>query len=175
MKIIGRPLLTQEQIQTRVEELAEEISRDYHNKDIVAIGLLKGAFIFFADILRKIKSPVTVDFLIVSSYEKTESTGKINIHYDIREDIKNKDVLVIEDIIDTGLTMSAIRQHLLSYNPSSLKLCVFLDKKERRIKEIPLDYVGFEIPDEFVVGYGLDFENEYRNLPYISIFKEKIE
>lgn len=175
MRIIGKPLLTQEQIQKRIEELAGEISADYHDKDIVAVGLLKGAFIFFADLLRKIKSPITVDFLIVSSYKKTESTGNVNIHYDIKEDIKDKDVLLIDDIVDTGLTLSAVRQHLLSFNPASLKICVFLDKKERRIKEVPLDYVGFEVPDEFLVGYGLDFENEYRNLPYISIFKEKVE
>lgn len=155
--------------------MAEQISLDYRNKDIIAVGLLKGAFIFFADLLRKIKFPVTIDFLIASSYEKTESTGEIKIHSDIREDIKGKDVLLIEDIVDTGLTLASIRQHILSKRPQSLRICVLLDKRERRIKEVPLDYVGFEIPDEFVVGYGLDFENHYRNLPYISIFKEKVE
>jgi hypoxanthine phosphoribosyltransferase len=175
VKIVGKPLLTQEQIQTRVNQIAAKLSEDYRNKDIVAIGLLKGAFMFFSDLLRRLKAPVIVDFLIASSYEKTASTGKVDIYADIRENIKDRDVLLIEDIVDTGLTLSAIRQHILSFQPASLKICVFLDKKERRIKEVPLDYVGFEIPDEFVVGYGLDYENEYRNLPYVSIFKEKID
>jgi hypoxanthine phosphoribosyltransferase len=155
--------------------MAEQISIDYRNKDIIAVGLLRGAFIFFADLLRKVTLPVIIDFMIASSYEKTESTGNIKIHADIRENITGKDVLLVEDIIDTGLTLSAIRQQILSLKPLSLKICVLLDKRERRIKEVPLDYVGFEIPDEFVVGYGLDYENRYRNLPYISVFKEKIE
>jgi hypoxanthine phosphoribosyltransferase len=174
VKVFGRPLLTEEQIQRRIKIMAEQISLDYRNKDFIAIGLLKGAFIFFADILRKIKFPVTIDFMIASSYEKTKSTGEIKIHSHIRENIAGKDVLLIDDIVDTGLTLSAIRQHILALKPQSLKICVLLDKRERRIKEVPLDYVGFEIPEEFVVGYGLDYENHYRNLPYISVFKEKV-
>lgn len=171
--IIGKPLLTAERIQKRVSMLAEKISFDYRGKDIIAVGLLKGAFMFFSDLVRLIQVPVEVDFMIVSSYLRTESTGDIRIYSDLRTDIKGKDVLIIEDIVDTGMTLDALRERLIYREPSSLRICALLDKKEQREIEVPIDYVGFEIPNKFVVGYGLDYEDKYRNLPYISIFKEE--
>jgi hypoxanthine phosphoribosyltransferase len=171
--IIGKPLLTTSQIQTRVRELADRISEDYLGKDIVAVGVLKGAFMFFSDIVRSIRVPLTLDFIIASSYVKTETTGEVKIYYNVREDITDKDVLLIDDIIDSGITFNYIRENILSKRPRSLKICVFLDKKKRRLVDVPLDYVGFEIPNEYVVGYGLDYDNKFRNLPYISIFRKK--
>jgi hypoxanthine phosphoribosyltransferase len=117
---------------------------------------------------------MTLDFIIASSYVKTETSGEIKIHYDIKGDISDKHVLLIEDIVDTGVTLNHIRERVLSRTPLSLKICTFLDKKERRLVDVPLDYAGFIIPNEFVVGYGLDYDNKFRNLPYISIFKKKM-
>jgi len=171
--IVGKPLLTTGQIQSKVKELAERISQDYKGKDIVAVGILKGAFMFFSDIVRTIKVPLKLDFIIASSYVKTETSGEVTVFYDVREQVADKDILLIDDIIDSGVTLNHIRESILAKGPNSLKTCVFLDKKERRIEEVPLDYVGFEIPNEFVVGYGLDYEGQFRNLPYISIFKKK--
>ena len=171
--VIGKPFLTVEQIQDKVKELAEIISEDYEGKDFLSVGILKGAFMFFSDIVRNIRVPMTIDFLISSSYIKSNTGGKINLHADLRENITGKNILLIEDIVDTGLSINYLRDMLLSRNPESLKICTLLDKKSRRKVDVPLDYVGFEIPDQFVVGYGLDFEDRYRNLPYISVFKEK--
>lgn len=170
--VIGKPFFTVQQIQKRVRELALDITRDYKGREILAIGILRGAFIFFADIVRNIGVPLEVDFLIASSYARTESTGKITIHADLREDIKGRDILLIEDIVDTGFTLKYIQDMLLSRKPASLRTCVFLDKRPRRRVEVKLDYIGFEIPDKYVVGYGLDYENKFRNLPYIAIFKK---
>ena len=170
--VVGKPLLTVQQIQQRVKELADEISKDYEGKEIISIGMLKGAFMFFSDIVKLIQTPMDIDFLNVSSYSKTESTGKISIHTDLREEIKDRHVLLIEDIIDTGATIDYIRDMLLAKKPASLKLCCFLDKKERRKVDVDIDYTGFEIPDKYVVGYGLDYENKFRNLPYVAILKE---
>lgn len=172
--ILGKPLFTSEVIAEKIGYLAGVISRDYAGRDILAIGILKGSFIFFSDLVRAINVPLTIDFVIASSYVKTTSTGEVKVHYDPREDIAGRDVLLVDDIIDTGISLNYVRDRLLSMRPASLKTCVFLDKKERRIVGVPVDYVGFEIPNEFVVGYGLDFENQYRNLPYISVFKKKI-
>ncbi len=172
--VIGKPLFTTDQIQDRVKELADRISNDYAGKNILAVGILKGAFMFFSDLVRAIKVPLTVDFIIASSYLKTETTGDVKIYYDIREDISDKDVLLIEDIVDSGHTLNHLRENILARNPKSLKICVFLDKKERREANVPLDYVGYEIPNVFVVGYGLDYENKFRNLPYIAIFKKSV-
>jgi hypoxanthine phosphoribosyltransferase len=172
--VIGKPFFTTDQIQDRVKELAGRISNDYAGKDILAVGILKGAFMFFSDLVRAIKVPLTVDFIIASSYVKTETTRDVKIYYDIREDISNKDVLLIEDIVDSGHTLNHLRENILGRKPKSLKICVFLDKKERREAKVPLDYVGYEIPNVFVVGYGLDYENKFRNLPYIAIFKKSV-
>lgn len=171
--IIGKPLFSAKQIQLRVKELAEQISMDYDGKDLLAVGILKGAFMFFSDIIRLIKIPLTIDFIIASSYIKSETSGEVKIYYDIREDIENRDVLLIEDIVDTGITLNKIRERVYAKRPRTVKICAFLDKKERRIVDIPIDYVGFKIPNQFVVGYGLDYENKFRNLPYISIFKKR--
>lgn len=170
--ITGKPLFTVEQIQSRVRELAGEISRDFRGKAPLVVCVLRGAFMFFSDIVRHIQVPMTVDFIVASSYEKTDTTGEIKLHCDIREDVQGKDVLLIEDIVDTGITLSRIRQLILDRNPSSLKICAFLDKKERRLTDVPVDYVGYDIPNVYVVGYGLDYENHYRNLPYIAVFKQ---
>ncbi|MBI5740222.1 MAG: hypoxanthine phosphoribosyltransferase [Nitrospirae bacterium] len=170
--VTGKPFLTVEQIQGRVRELALKISDDYNGREILAVGILRGAFMFFPDIVRNISVPMRIDFLIASSYVKSKTSGEINIVADIRENIEGRDVLLIEDIVDTGLTLKSIHDMLLARNPASLKICTFLDKKSRRKVDLKLDYVGFEIPDKFVVGYGLDFDGRFRNLPYISIFKE---
>jgi hypoxanthine phosphoribosyltransferase len=170
--IVGRPFLTVDQIQKKVRELADRISEEYEGKELLAVGILKGAFIFFSDIVRLIRVPLVVDFLIASSYIKSETSGKVVIHYDIREDFTDKDVLLVDDIVDTGVTLNYLRERILMKGPASLKICTFLDKKGRREVDIPLDYVGFEIPNDFVVGYGLDYDNKFRNLPYISVFKK---
>jgi len=170
--VVGKPFLTVDQIQKKNRELADRITADYRGKDLLAVGILKGAFIFFSDLVRLIQIPLTIDFLIASSYMKSETTGEIKIHYDIREDLADRDVLLVEDIVDTGITLNYIRERILQEEPRSLKICTFLDKKERREVDVPIDYVGFEIPNEFVVGYGLDYDNRYRNLPYVSIFKK---
>jgi len=171
--ITGKPLLSKEQIQSKVLELADKISRDYLGKELLAVGILKGSFMFFADLVRAIRVPITVDFVIASSYLKTTSTGEIKVFYDIREEISNTHVLLIDDIVDTGVSLNFIRENVLSKGPASLRICAFLDKKERRVADVPIDYVGYEIPDKFVVGYGLDYDNKYRNLPYISTFKKE--
>ena len=170
--VVGKPLLTVEQIQHKTRELADRISNDYRGRNLLAIGILKGAFIFFSDIVRLIRVPLSIDFLIASSYLKSETSGEIKVYYDIREEIANTDVLLIEDIVDTGITLNYLRERILQKEPKSLRICTFLDKKARRQVDVPIDYVGFEIPDEFVVGYGLDYENKFRNLPYISTFKK---
>jgi len=171
--VVGKPFLTVEQIQKRVRELADLISKDYDGREILAVGIMKGAFMFFSDLVRVIQSPLQIDFLIASSYMKTESSGEVKIWYDIREDVSGRDVLLIEDIVDTGVTLNYLRERILMKCPNSLRICTFLDKKERREVDVPIDYVGFEIPNEFVVGYGLDYDNRFRNLPYISVFKKR--
>ena len=171
--IAGKPLLSKEEIHSKVLELADRISSDYIGKEVLAIGVLKGAFMFFADIVRALKIPLIVDFIVAASYLKTTSTGEVRIFYDIREDVAGKNVILIDDIIDTGVSLNYIREHLLYKGPASLKTCILLNKKERRIVDVPIDYVGYDIPNEFVVGYGLDFDNKYRNLPYIVILNKR--
>ncbi|OGW29327.1 MAG: hypoxanthine phosphoribosyltransferase [Nitrospirae bacterium GWC2_42_7] len=172
--VVGKPYLTVEQIQTKNLQLAGRISNDYEGKDLLAVGILKGAFMFFSDIVRLIRVPLVIDFMIASSYMKFDTSGEVKMHYDIMEDVSNKDVLLIEDIVDTGITLNYIRERLLMKGPRSLKICTLLDKKERRQVDVSIDYIGFEIPNEFVVGYGLDYDNKFRNLPYISIFKKTV-
>ena len=172
--VVGKPYLTVEQIQKKNMELAGRISEDYAGKNLLAVGILKGAFMFFSDIVRLIRVPLQIDFLVASSYLKTDTSGEVKVNYDLKEDVRDKDVLLIEDIVDTGITLNYIRERMLMKGPKSLKICTLLDKKERREVEVPIDYVGFEIPNEFVVGYGLDYDNKFRNLPYISIFKKTV-
>ncbi|GAB4484405.1 MAG: hypoxanthine phosphoribosyltransferase [Thermodesulfovibrionales bacterium] len=170
--VVGKPFLTVEQIQQKNRELADRISRDYSSSNLLCVGILKGAFVFFSDLVRLIRVPLTIDFLIASSYMKYDTSGEITMHYDVREEIRDKDVLLVEDIVDTGVTLNYIRERMLVQGPRSLRICTLLDKKGRRQVDVPIDYVGFEIPNEFVVGYGLDYDNKFRNLPYISIFKK---
>ena len=170
--VIGKPLFTVEQIQARVRELAGKISSDYAGKDLLVVGILKGAFMFMADLVKSIQIPLTVDFVVASSYIRTDTTGEVKLHCDLKETLKGRDVLLVEDIADTGITLNYIKERLLEKGAKSVKVCVFLDKKERRIADIPLDYAGFAIPNVYVVGYGLDYENKFRNLPYIAVFKK---
>ncbi|MBI5141195.1 MAG: hypoxanthine phosphoribosyltransferase [Nitrospirae bacterium] len=171
-KIRGRPFLSERRIQARVRELAAEISKDYEGKNPLVVGLLKGAFMFYADLTRHLQMPITIDFLIASSYVMASTTGKIKIHADIREQVRGRHVILVEDIVDTGITLNHLRQNILGRSPESLKICSLLDKKDRREVDVPIDYVGFTVPNEFLVGYGLDYDNRYRNLPYISVFKK---
>lgn len=172
--VVGKPIFTVEQIQHKVRELADRISEDYEGKNLLTVGILRGAFMFLSDLVRAIKVPLTVDFIVAASYVKTDTTGEVKVYQDIREDVTDKDVLLVEDIIDTGITLNHIRERMLQKRPKSLKICTFLDKKERRMVDVPLDYVGFEIPNKFVVGYGLDYDNKFRNLPYIAVFKKSV-
>lgn len=172
--IVGKPFFTVEQINNKVIELADRISTDYEGKNLLAVGMLRGAFMFFADLVRTIKVPLNIDFIVAASYVKTSTTGEVKVYYDIRDDVTDKDVLLIEDIVDTGITLNHVRERILMKRPRSLKICAFLDKKERRVVDVPLDYVGFDVPNEFLVGYGLDYDNKYRNLPYIAVFKKSV-
>jgi hypoxanthine phosphoribosyltransferase len=166
-------LYTKEEIDKRVRELADIISRDYKGKEMILIGVLKGAFVFMADLIRYLNVPCIVDFIRVASYGSgTVSSGKIEIKKDIETDIEGKDVLIIEDIIDTGLTISFLMDKLKERNPHSLKVCVFLDKKHRREIELNVDYVGFTMDEGFVVGYGLDCNEMDRFLADVCVIKE---
>ena len=165
-----RVLLSEEQVKERIQELGDIISRDYAGKQVHLICVLKGGVFFTCELAKSLTIPVSLDFMSVSSYGSgTKSTGVVKIIKDLDESIENKDVLVVEDIIDSGYTLSYLLDNLKRRNPKSLKLCTLLDKPDRRVAEVRVDYTGFEIPDEFVVGYGLDYDQKYRNLPYIGI------
>ena len=162
-------LLTHEQIQRRVQELGRRITRDYRNKNLVLIGVLKGAFVFLSDLARAIDLPLDIDFLGLSSYgDSTKTSGVVKITHDLTQPIEHKDVLVVEDIVDTGLTLSYLMENFKTRHPKSIKLCTLLYKPANTIKKVPLKYVGFEIENKFVIGYGLDLAEKYRNLPYIG-------
>lgn len=163
-------LLSEEQIQTRVRELGEQISRDYEGKEVLIVGILKGAFVFCADLLRALKVPVQVDFMAVSSYgASTESSGVLRILKDLDASVTGRHVLLVEDIVDTGLTLRYLREYLERQEPASLRICTLLDKPARRKTPVTVEYVGFQIPDEFIVGYGIDYAEQYRYLPYIGV------
>lgn len=170
--VTGKPLFTVEQIQRRVKELADEISDAYRGKELIAVGILKGAFMFFADLVKYIRVPLKVDFVVCSSYMKETSTGQVKVHADIREKIAGKHVLLVEDIADSGTTLNYLREDFLQRGPESVRICVLLDKKEKRVVDVPIDFTGFVIPGHFVVGYGLDYEDKFRNLPFISVFRK---
>ena len=173
---IKEVLLTEEQIQSKGEELAKQLSEEYADKDPVFIGVLKGVVVFFADMVRNIDIPCEFDFMSISSYSGTNSTGRTEIRKDVSVDIKDRHVVILEDIFDTGTSLTFTVNHLLNKQPASLKVCTFLVKPERRKPGITLvpEYVGYTIPNEFVVGYGLDYNEHYRNLPYIGILKPEI-
>lgn len=164
-------MISTEKVAARVRELGAKISKDYAGQSIVVVGVLKGSFIFLADLVRSIEAPCTIDFLGVSSYQGTESTGVVKITHDLTKPIQGKHVLVVEDIVDTGLTLQYLVENLKTRNPASLKVACLLDKPSRAKVRVPVEYVGFTIDDEFVVGYGLDFDGLYRNLPQISIYR----
>ena len=165
-------LLDEETISKRLDEMAIQLDNDYNGEEIVAIFILRGAIYFATDLTKKMKTPMIIDFIKCESYSGTESTGKINLILDNREKLEGKNVVIFEDIIDTGYTLKYLKDHILFQNPKSLKIAVLLDKKERRKVDLDADYVGFDIPNRFVVGYGLDGGgNLYRNLPYVGYFE----
>jgi len=171
-KCIGRILLSEDAILQRVQELGRQISDDYRGRNLVIVCILKGAVIFLADLLRNFDISTSLEFVQVSSYGNgTESSGNIELLRDLTASIEGKDVLIVDDIVDTGLTLYRLKEDLLSRCPASLKICVLLDKPGRRTENIKLDYVGFQIPNEFVVGYGMDFKEQYRGLGYIATLK----
>ena len=163
-------LIPTDVITKRIDEIAQEIMRDYEGKEVYMVCILKGGVIFMVDLARRIDQTVKINFMDVSSYgDGTESSGSIKILMDLDESIAGRDVLIVEDIVDSGRTLSHLRNLLLSRNPASLKICTLLDKPDRRTHEVEIDYTGFQIPDEFVVGYGLDYAQRYRNLNYIGV------
>ena len=172
-KDIEKVLISQEQIQEKIRQLGEQLSREYAEKDPIFVGVLKGVVIFYADMVRAIDVPCQFDFMWVSSYKGTSTTGTMQVKRDVSADIKGRHVVILEDIFDTGNSLDFVYKHLLSKEPASLKICTLLDKPSRRNPAITLqaDYVGFEVPNAFVVGYGLDFNEHYRNLPYVGVLK----
>ena len=167
-------LISEEDLTARIREMAAKISEDYAGKDLHLICILKGGAYFMTELSKYITVPVTIDFMAVSSYgSKTVSSGIVKIIKDHDEPIENRDVLVVEDIVDTGFTLSYLMEILRDRKPASLKLCAMLNKPDRRVREVQIDYCGFDIPDKFVVGYGLDYDQHYRNLPYIGVIEEE--
>jgi len=174
---IARTLLSEEEIQKRVRELGAEIARDYAGKNPTMVCILKGSIMFYADLLRAAQVPMALDFMAVSSYgNKTKSSGEVEIRKDLSTSIENKHVIIVEDIVDSGFTLSYLTRMLSSRGAASIKICTLLDKPSRRAPGITLkaDYSGFEVGDEFVVGYGLDYAEKYRNLPYIGVLKPEV-
>jgi hypoxanthine phosphoribosyltransferase len=169
-RIFGRPIVTQEEMRARIKELGKQIANDYTGKDLVLIGVLKGAYAFYADLARAIRIPLRVDFLIVTSYGgQSKTSGKVKVITELTEDIKGKDVLLVEDIVDSGLTVQYLIKTLTTHKPRSVKVCTLLSKPERRTIDVSLEYIGFKIPNKCVVGYGLDYQQKYRNLPYLAV------
>ena len=174
-KDIKHILLDEETIADKVAEIGAQITKDYADKDLLVVGILKGSNVFMSDLVRKIQLPLHMDFMIVSSYgNATESTGVVKIIKDLEEGIQDKHVLIVEDIIDSGLTLKYLKQILETRNPASIKLCTLVDKPARRKENVDVDYIGFELPDEFIVGYGIDYAECYRNLPYIAVLKPEV-
>ena len=168
-RVFGRPIVTQEQMRTRIRELGKQISVDYAGKDLVLVGVLKGAYAFYADLARAIRIPIHIDFIVVSSYGgKSKTSGKEKLLTDLTEPIKGKDVLLVEDIVDSGLTLAYLRKNLLARNPASLEVCALVLKEGLQRTDPDLRYVGFALPPSFVIGYGLDVAERYRNLPFIA-------
>lgn len=174
-KDIREILITEDALQSKVVELGAKITEDYRGKDVLLVCVLKGAVIFVSDLMRKIDAPLDIDFMAVSSYgSNTQSSGVVRILKDLNSSIEGRNVLIVEDIIDSGLTLSYLVENLKSRKPASVEICTILDKPERRTIDLKIKYTGFQIPDEFVVGYGLDYAEKYRNLPYIAVLKEEI-
>jgi hypoxanthine phosphoribosyltransferase len=166
------PLITEERLRARVAELGQEITRDYAGRTLVIVAVLKGSFVFVADLVRAVKLPLEVDFIGISSYAGTSSSGVVQITQDLSRPISGEHVLLVEDVVDSGLTMSYLIENLSTRHPASVQVCALLEKPARAKVKVPIAYRGFEIPDEFVVGYGLDVDGKYRNLPYLGIYPE---
>ena len=172
---IQEVLFSEEQLKNRVREIAQQITADYQGKEIMLISVLRGSFVFMADLCRAIDLPCTLDFMAVSSYGKgTKSSGQVQITKDLSEEISDRHIIVVEDILDSGNTLSYLLKILENRHPASIRLCTLLDKPDRRVKPVEVHYSGFTIPDAFVVGYGLDYAEKYRNLPYIGILKPRV-
>ena len=173
---VGEILITEEELQAKIAELGKVISADYQGKDLLMICILRGAVIFLSDLSRQITIPHEMDFMAVSSYggTRTESSGVVRILMDLRTSIEGRNVLIVEDIVDTGLTLTYIINNLKTRRPASLRTCALLNKQARRLVDISVDYVGFDIPDKFVVGYGLDYDEKYRNLPFVGVLKPEL-
>ncbi len=172
-RMFGRPIVTQEQMRARIRELGRQISADYAGKDLVLIGVLKGAYAFYADLARAIRIPVRVDFIVVTSYgSRAKTSGKVKLVTELTEEINGKDVLLVEDIVDSGLTVQHLIKSLAKKKPRSIKVCTLLSKPDRRVVNVHVEYVGFKIPDQYVVGYGLDYQQKYRNLPYLAVLDQ---
>lgn len=172
---IEKVLLTEQQLEEKITEIGKKISNDYKDRDLILIGVLKGSVLFMADLLKKITIPCSMDFMAVSSYgNTTQSSGVVRILKDLDFEIKGKDVLIVEDIIDSGITLRYLMEYLKGRNPKSINIACLLNKPERRKTDMSVKYLGFDIPDYFVVGYGLDYAEKYRNLPYVGILKENI-
>lgn len=172
---VKQVLLSEQQIKEINKKLAEQINSDYKGKKLLLVSVLKGAVVFLSDLMREIDLPCTIDFMIVSSYGSgVKTSGVVKIIKDLDTNLEGFDVLIVEDILDSGLTLSYIVDILKRRNPSSVKICTFLDKPERRAADIKADYVGAQVPDEFVVGYGLDYDEKYRNLPFVGVLKPEI-
>jgi hypoxanthine phosphoribosyltransferase len=174
-RAVTEVLIDQDALQRRIAELGEEISADYTGRDLLLVGVLKGAVFFMADLMRGLSIPCEIDFMAISSYgDSTDSSGVVRILKDLDINIEGRDVLVVEDIIDSGLTLSYLMRNLEAREPASLEICALLTKPERREIEVPVRYVGFEIPNRFVIGYGLDFGERYRNLPYVGVLDPRL-
>lgn len=174
-KDIKKILIEENELKSKVAEIAAKITEDYKGKDLLIVCVLKGAVIFASDLIRKIDLPLDIDFIAISSYgANTKSSGVVRILKDLNTGIEDRHVLIVEDIIDSGLTLAYLADNLRSRQPASVEICTILDKKERRTINLDIKYAGFVVPDEFVVGYGLDYAEKYRNLPYIAVLKEEI-
>lgn len=172
---IERVLVSEEQIKARLIDMGKQITEDYKGKDLLIVGILRGSCVFMTDLIRHIDLPVSIDFLYVSSYGSgTVSSGMVKIVKDLDDNIENKNVLIAEDILDSGITLSHVIDIFMQRHPASLKICSLLNKPDRRVKPVKLDYKGFDVPDVFVVGYGLDYDQKYRNLPYVGELKKEV-
>ena len=174
MKDVEKVLYTKEQLAQKVQEMGRQITQDYRGKNLLTVGILRGATVFYADLVRAIDLPLHMNFMAVSSYGMSaQSSGAVRINYDLEEDVTGKDVLIVEDIIDTGLTMKYLYENLIARNPVSVKTCCLLDKPKRKV-EFTCDYTGFHVPDEFIVGYGIDYAEKYRNLDCVCYLKREV-
>lgn len=175
MNDIEKVLLTEEDLKLKITQLGEEISRDYEGEELLLIGILKGSVVFMSDLARSISIPVSMDFMAVSSYgDGAESSGVVRILKDLDQEIKGKNILIVEDIIDSGLTLDYLMGYFRARGPKSVEICTIMDKSERRTVDVPIKYLGFDVPNEFLVGYGLDYAEKYRNLPFVGILKEEV-